>query len=53
MATVTTAGSVPALQAALAAEDAAIFGYGVAGAAPVREQPVRRRAGLDEAQRGP
>jgi Domain of unknown function (DUF4439) len=32
MATVTAAGSVPALQAALAAEDAAIFGYGVAGA---------------------
>ena len=32
MAAVTAAGSVPALQAALAAEDAAIFGYGVAGA---------------------
>jgi hypothetical protein len=32
MATITAAGSVPALQAALAAEDAAIFGYGVAGA---------------------
>jgi Domain of unknown function (DUF4439) len=32
MARVTAAGTVPALQAALAAEDAAIFGYGVAGA---------------------
>jgi hypothetical protein len=32
MVTVTAAGSVSALQAALAAEDAAIFGYGVAGA---------------------
>jgi len=32
MTTVTAAGGVPALQAALAAEDAAIFGYGVAGA---------------------
>jgi hypothetical protein len=32
MATVTAAGAVPALQAALAAEDAAVFGYGVAGA---------------------
>ena len=32
MATVTAAGAVSALQAALAAEDAAIFGYGVAGA---------------------
>jgi hypothetical protein len=32
MVPVTAAGSVPALQAALAAEDAAIFGYGVAGA---------------------
>ena len=28
----TATGAVPALQAALAAEDAAIFGYGVAGA---------------------
>jgi hypothetical protein len=28
----TSTGSLPALQAALAAEDAAIFGYGVAGA---------------------
>jgi Domain of unknown function (DUF4439) len=32
MAPVMAAGSVPALQAALAAEDAAIFGYAVAGA---------------------
>jgi Domain of unknown function (DUF4439) len=32
MATVTAAGAVPALQTALAAEDAAIFGYGAAGA---------------------
>jgi uncharacterized protein DUF4439 len=32
MAADAAAGSVPALQAALAAEDAAIFGYGVAGA---------------------
>ena len=32
MATVAAAGAIPALQAALAAEDAAIFGYGVAGA---------------------
>jgi Domain of unknown function (DUF4439) len=32
MSPVTAAGSVPALQAALAAEDAAIFGYAVAGA---------------------
>jgi Domain of unknown function (DUF4439) len=32
MASSTVEGSVPALQAALAAEDAAIFGYGVAGA---------------------
>ena len=32
MAAITAAGSVSALQAVLAAEDAAIFGYGVAGA---------------------
>ena len=32
MATVAAPGAIPALQAALAAEDAAIFGYGVAGA---------------------
>ena len=43
-------GPVPALQAALAAEDAAIFGYGVAGAHLSGSRLAAAVAILDRAQ---